>query len=112
MDVDNIKEMAGKFFKGCGCLTVGSFLILLIIGIFVDDEETKESTEETVQQTEQAEKKDSVVVNEPLEGDPYQELDDLIGLGSVKKEVRSLANFVKLQKQREAQGLKTHWPTS
>ena len=107
MDVDNIKEMAGKFFKGCGCLTVGSFLILLIIGIFVDDEETKESTEETVQQTEQAEKKDSVVVNEPLEGDPYQELDDLIGLGSVKKEVRSLANFVKLQKQREAQGLKT-----
>ena len=107
MDVDNIKEMAGKFFKGCGCLTVGTFLILLIIGIFVDDEETKESTEETVQQTEQAEKKDSVVVNEPLEGDPYQELDDLIGLGSVKKEVRSLANFVKLQKQREAQGLKT-----
>ena len=107
MDVDNIKEMAGKFFKGCGCLTVGTFLILLIIGIFVDDEETKEATKETAQQTEQAEKKDSVVVNEPLEGDPYQELDDLIGLGSVKKEVRSLANFVKLQKQREAQGLKT-----
>ena len=23
MDVDNLKEMAGKFFKGCGCLTVG-----------------------------------------------------------------------------------------
>jgi type VII secretion ATPase EccA len=46
-------------------------------------------------------------VNEPLEGDPYKELDDLIGLGSVKEEVRSLANFVKLQKQREAQGLKT-----
>ena len=94
MDVDNLKEMAGKFFKGCGCLTVGTFLILLIIGIFVDDEETTESNGETVQQTEQAEKKDSVVVN-------------LIGLGSVKKEVRSLANFVKLQKQREAQGLKT-----
>ena len=46
-------------------------------------------------------------MNEPLEGDPYQELDDLIGLESVKQEVRSLANFVKLQKQREAQGLKT-----
>lgn len=107
MDVDNLKEMAGKFFKGCGCLTVGTFLILLIIGIFVDDDERTESTEETAQQTEQVEKKDSVIVNEPLEGDPYQELDDLIGLGSVKKEVRSLANFVKLQKQREAQGLKT-----
>ena len=53
------------------------------------------------------EKKDSVIVNEPLAGDPYKELDDLIGLESVKKEVRSLANFVKLQKQREAKGLKT-----
>ena len=91
MDVDNLKEMAGKFFKGCGCLTVGFFILVMIVGIFADDDE----------------KKDSVVVNEPLEGDPYQELDDLIGLGSVKKEVRSLANFVKLQKQREAQGLKT-----
>ena len=107
MDVDNIKEMAGKFFKGCGCLTVGFFILMIIVGIFSDDDEKKKSTEETVQQTEQVEKKDSVIVNEPLEGDPYQELDDLIGLGSVKKEVRSLANFVKLQKQREAQGLKT-----
>lgn len=107
MDVDNLKEMAGKFFKGCGCLTVGFFILVMIVGIFADDDEKTESTEETAQQTEQVEKKDSVIVNEPLEGDPYQELDELIGLNSVKKEVRSLANFVKLQKQREAQGLKT-----
>lgn len=72
MDMDNLKEMAGKFFKGCGCLTVGTFLILLIIGIFVDDDEKTESTEETAQQTEQVEKKDSVIVNEPLEGDPIR----------------------------------------
>lgn len=50
--------------------------------------------------------KDSVVVNDPLEGDPYKELDELVGLESVKEEVRSLANFVKIQKQRESQGLK------
>ena len=79
--------MAGKFFKGCGCLTVGFFILVMIVGIFADDDEKTESTEETAQQTEQVEKKDSVIVNEPLEGDPYQELDDLI--------------------QREAQGLKT-----
>ncbi len=107
MDLDNLKEMAGRFFKGCGCLTVGTFIILIIIGIFVDDEESSETTEESTPKTEQVEKKDTVIVNEPLEGDPYKELDELIGLGSVKKEVRSLANFVKLQKQREAQGLKT-----
>ena len=81
--------------------------MLILIGIFTDDDEKKDDAEETAQQTEQVEKKDSVIVNEPLEGDPYQELDDLIGLESVKQEVRSLANFVKLQKQREAQGLKS-----
>ena len=106
MDISNFKEYMGKFLKGCGCLTIGSIVLLIIVGIFVDDEE-KKGDEETSQQTEQVEKKDSVIVNEPLEGDPYQELDDLIGLESVKQEVRSLANFVKLQKQREAQGLKT-----
>jgi SpoVK/Ycf46/Vps4 family AAA+-type ATPase len=107
MEMSDFKQMTGKFLKGCGCLSLGFFLLLVIVAIFMDDEEKKDGTEETAQQTEQVEKKDSVIVNEPLEGDPYAELDDLIGLGSVKKEVRSLANFVKLQKQREAQGLKT-----
>ena len=107
MDASELKQMTGKFLKGCGCLSLGFFVLLIIVGIFADDEENKDTADETVQQTEQTEKKDSVIVNEPLEGDPYQELDDLIGLNSVKKEVRSLANFVKLQKQREAQGLKT-----
>ena len=105
--MNGLKETMGKVLKGCGCLSIGTFVLLLIVGIFVDDEETKDATEETAQTSEQVEKKDSVIVNEPLGGDPYAELDDLIGLNSVKKEVRSLANFVKVQKQREAQGLKT-----
>ena len=107
MDASNFKDYMGKFLKGCGCLTIGFVVLMVIIGIFVDDDEKKDGSDESAQQTEQVEKKDSVIVNEPLEGDPYQELDDLIGLGSVKQEVRSLANFVELQKQREAQGLKT-----
>ena len=101
------KEIVNKGLKGCGCLSLGFFLLCIVLAIFVDDDEKTDETDNTAQQTEQVEKKDSVIVNEPLEGDPYQELDDLIGLGSVKEEVRSLANFVKLQKQREAQGLKT-----
>jgi len=107
MDTNEIKGYMSKFLKGCGCLSIGFFVLLIIVGIFADDEEKKDDDEETAQKTEQVEKKDSVVVNEPLEADPYQELDDLIGLGSVKQEVRSLANFVEVQKQREAQGLKT-----
>ena len=50
--------------------------------------------------------KDSVVITEAMEGDPYKELDELIGLESVKEEVHTLANFAKIQQQRKAQGLK------
>jgi type VII secretion ATPase EccA len=107
MDTSDFKNMMGKVFKGCGCLSIGFFILVVIVAIFTDDEEQKDESDNTAQQTEQVEKKDSVIVNEPLEGDPYKELDDLIGLGSVKEEVRSLSNFVKLQKQREAKGLKT-----
>lgn len=49
----------------------------------------------------------NVVVNEPLDTDPYKELDELIGLEEVKTEVHSLVNFVKVQKMREKQGMKT-----
>jgi SpoVK/Ycf46/Vps4 family AAA+-type ATPase len=103
------KEYLDKIFKGCGCLTIGGIAMMILMGIIGTCVEDKAGeTEEKVKAAlAEAEKKDSVVVNEPLEGDPYQELDDLIGLGSVKTEVRSLANFVKLQKEREAKGLKT-----
>ena len=103
----DFKQVMGKVFKGCGCLSIGFVVLCILVAIFADDEENTDVTDESAQKTEQVEKKDSVIVNEPLEGDPYKELDELIGLGSVKEEVRSLANFVKLQKQREAQGLKT-----
>ena len=103
-------EIRDKVFKGCGCLAIGFFAFTVVIGIigsFIDDDDDKEKKEEKTEQTQKEVNQDNVVVNEPLEGDPYKELDELIGLNSVKQEVRSLANFVKLQKQREANGLKT-----
>lgn len=107
----DIKEATSKGLKGCGCLSIGMFLLVMIIGIFApdpDDEEVEKLKKELSEKVESEKtQKDSVVVNDVLEGDPYQELDDLIGLGSVKEEVRSLANFVRLQKEREAKGLKT-----
>ena len=105
--MSDFKQVMGMIFKGCGCLSIGFVVLCILVAIFADDDEKTDTTDDASQKTEQVEKKDSVIVNEPLEGDPYKELDDLIGLGSVKEEVRSLANFVKLQKQREAQGLKT-----
>ena len=100
-----------KLLKGCGCLSIGglAFVILLgIVGTCVGDDEDSEAKDALKAKVDSiTQQKDSLMVNEPLEGDPYQELDDLIGLEGVKTEVRSLANFVKLQKQREAKGLKT-----
>ena len=88
-------------------------IVFVLLGIFTmlvptdeEKEEEKSTTAETTgQKTE--EKKDSVVINPVLDTDPYQELEDLIGLENVKQEVKSLANFVKLQKQRQQKGLKT-----
>ena len=77
-------------------------IVFVLLGIFTmlvpTDEEDKKDGETTKETTEQKteEKKDSVVVNPVLDTDPYQELDDLIGLDNVKQEVKSLANFVKL----------------
>ena len=104
----DFSELMGKVFKGCGCLSIGFFVLLVVVALFTDDDEKKDEQDDVAQKTEQVEeKKDSVVVNEPLEGDPYQELDDLIGLDNVKEEVRTLANFVKVQHQRELKGMKS-----
>ena len=109
MDWEKIKEVINKVTKGCGCMSICFIALLFAVALCTDDDENKDDSDdaEKTEQTVKEEKKDSVIVNEPLQGDPYKELDDLIGLGEVKKEVRSLANFVKLQKQREAKGLKT-----
>jgi AAA+ superfamily predicted ATPase len=45
-------------------------------------------------------------VNESIE-DILQELDSLIGLADVKREIRTLINFIKVQKARESSGLKS-----
>ena len=88
-------------------------IVFVLLGIFTmlvpTDEEEKDEESTTAETTEQKteEKKDSVVINPVLDSDPYQELEDLIGLENVKQEVKSLANFVKLQKQRQQKGLKT-----
>ena len=110
--MDDFKEILGKVFKGCGCISV-SFAVLLIIagivGTCCEDDEEKAAADQQEAQADSTvvEKKDSVIVNEPLEGDPYKELDELIGLKDVKEEVRSLANFVRVQQQRKEKGLKT-----
>ena len=45
--------------------------------------------------------------NHEEKDDPYEELDSLIGLESVKEEVKTFVNFVRVQQARKANGMKT-----
>ena len=89
---------------------IGSFVLMGLLTFVVDkalpDPENKEQTDEKARQ-DSIPSDSAMVINPPLETDPYEELDNLIGLDSVKAEVRTIANFVKVQQKRKAQGLKT-----
>lgn len=66
--------------------------------------QTKESAEHIKQDTEQVgdnKSNSETVIN------PYKELESLIGLDSVKSEVLTFINFVKVQQARKANGMKT-----
>lgn len=117
-----------------GALIIGLFIAAALLTIFVptDDETTSdpEATEventnlgeEARQAIEELNKDNSsfsqsenskvteekpVAINDILGPDPFEELEGMIGLDSVKAEVKSLANYIKLMQEREAKGLKS-----
>lgn len=117
-----------------GALVIGFFIAAALLTIFVptDDETTSdpEATEveninldeEARQAIEELNKDNSsfsqseeskvteekpVAINDILGPDPFEELEGMIGLDSVKAEVKSLANYIKLMQEREAKGLKS-----
>ena len=107
-------KLTGKqlviIFIAAAFIVMGIFTIVVAVtddGTDTENTNSGNKSSDPDQPLDYSNQGDSVVVRQALEGDPYQELDDLIGLGAVKEEVRSLANFVKLQKQRQDKGLKT-----
>ncbi len=125
---ENIPSM--KVDKSIGnAFIIGAFIFMAIITVYIGEssDETDSTSnkndsiaynsakniinkeKQSLSQSENSLDKgqDILMVSEPIQGDPYKELDELIGLESVKKEVTSLANFVRIQRQREAKGLKT-----
>lgn len=100
-------------------IVVGGFIASALLTIFVPTDEKKDETDSSIDRVEDVLNNEKsgltqgegtnqgVVVSAPIDGDPYEELNSLIGLESVKEEVTSLANFVRVQKQRQANGLKT-----
>lgn len=92
-------------------------VIFILLGIFTwkvgtEEDEVTDQTELVENGNDKPKKSKTTNDNKQTtnadeeEGDPYKELDELIGLEEVKREVHDLANFVKVQKMREEQGLK------
>lgn len=101
-------------------IVVAAFFIAMAVLTYVADDEESVSDSDKKEVVERAdsisnelkkekEKTDdqNYVIRQPLEEDPFKKLDELIGMENVKEEVRALANYVKVQKQRADQGLKT-----
>ena len=79
------------------------------VGSDEENKENKETTEKNEKSARHADDKDedtNYKISQPFD-DPYAELDKLIGLGSVKQEVRSMVNYIKVQEARKKQGLAT-----
>lgn len=100
-------------------IVIGGFIASALLTIFVPSDKNEDGSDSSKDKVEDVLNKEKsalnqgegtnqgVVVSSPIDGDPYEELNSLIGLESVKEEVTSLANFVRVQKQRQANGLKT-----
>lgn len=94
-------------------IIIVAVVVFALLGFFTykvgtEVEEGEENTE-VVENTDKNEKKSGKTQTGKAnteEGNPYEELDELIGLEDVKREVHELADFVKVQKMREEQGLK------
>lgn len=71
------------------------------------DQDIKDAIDQVTPTTAQDDKEQALYkISQPY-ADPYAELDKLIGLGSVKEEVRSMVNYIKVQEARKKQGLAT-----
>lgn len=117
-----------------GAMIIGFFIAAALLTIFIptDEESTSDGDQNAIENTSlneenrqviEEENKDNssftqseenkvteekpVVVNEILGPDPFEELSNMIGLDSVKAEVKSLTNYIKLMQEREAKGLKS-----
>lgn len=125
------KRLMSIFEKGCLISIVCFFILVgisMVIGSGSDDDKQPSYTEAQNNQIEEGktedikpvEKNDNNLrdkVDEALNRtpkkdkkgveNPYDELNSLIGMESVKEQVNTIANFIRIQKEREAKGLKT-----
>jgi len=118
-----MKQLTNKQVYGAAII-IGIFIASAILTGFIetdddysDDNEYVEAPVDTVEikkipQSQMAQGDQPVetakkpVRSPEVEGDPMEELNSLIGLNQVKAEVKSLSDLIKVQKEREALGMK------
>lgn len=96
-------------------LYIVAFLVMGCFTFSMGQDDDKDSTEKSSTETSAKksathagdnEENTNYKISKPFD-DPYSELDKLIGLGSVKQEVNSMVNYIKVQEARKKQGLTT-----
>lgn len=73
------------------------------------DVQPQVNSDSIVNESEKATKghKDARRITSPKKGDPLRELEGMIGLATVKEEIKTLYNFVRVQKMRQDSGMQT-----
>ncbi len=71
------------------------------------EEQNKDNSSFTQSDESKVSEDKPIVISDILGPDPFEELEGMIGLDSVKAEVKSLTNYIKLMQEREAKGLKS-----
>ncbi|MBQ0070108.1 MAG: AAA family ATPase, partial [Bacteroidales bacterium] len=103
---DKYKSLLYRFFsvvaKADGTISEQESLWLESLMSNIEDSDPKKSNKNKKKRSGTVSRKTSSTKNSPI-----SKLQSLIGLNEVKKEVMALTNFVKIQKEREAKGLKS-----
>ena len=103
-----IKEAGKKLAWGCGtgCIVnIVIIVVLAIVGSFLPDKD-KDDGQPAEKEAPRASSTSSVETTPVTYDEALAELDALVGLESVKAEVKKLASFVKISEERKKAGLK------
>jgi type VII secretion ATPase EccA len=101
-----IKEAGKKLAWGCGTGCIVNIVIIVVLGIVGSFLPDKDDGQPAEKEAPRASSTSSVETTPVTYDEALAELDSLVGLESVKAEVKKLASFVKIAEERRRAGMK------
>ncbi len=101
-----IKEAGKKLAWGCGTGCIVNIVIIVVLGIVGSFLPDKDDGQPAEKEAPRASSTSSVETTPVTYDEALAELDSLVGLESVKAEVKKLASFIKISEERKKAGLK------